>query len=78
MPNEFYAGDIIAQVGSNARFWVHGFMSRVRDAYYILEKPHCEWGNTITGDQKYIEGNFVKVGEFRNGEEVLADEQEWI
>lgn len=75
MANEFNAGDIIAQVGGIARFWVHGFMSKVSGAsYYLLRKPYNEWGNTITGDQKYIEGNYVKVGAFRDGEEVRVDE----
>lgn len=74
MPNEFNAGDIIAQIGGPARFWVHGFMSRVRNEYYILRKPNREWDSTITGDQKFIEENYVKVGEFRNGEEVRVDE----
>jgi hypothetical protein len=74
MPNEFYAGDIIAHIGGPEKFWVHGFMSKVKYEYYILRQPYCEWDSTITGDQKYIEGNYVKVGEFRNGEEVWVDE----
>lgn len=74
MPNEFYAGDIIAHIGGPEKFWVHGFMSKVRDSYYILRKPYHEWDNTITGDQKYIEGNYVKVGAFVRGEEVQKDE----
>ena len=73
MGNEFNAGDIIAKIQGRERFWVYGFMNTNCDGYYVLRKPYHGLGNTITGGKELVEGDYVKVGEFSNGVEIVYD-----